>query len=658
MFEMTGIQPQTGAPRPDRRWRLLKEGGIVWDVAADSRLPHEDHVEMSGRFVSVIVRYGIGSDGSAVVSKHVVWPNLRIKPNDTHGSLSKDYAADIVPHISLNGKRLDAGKVRRIVFDGLLTIWSDASGILIARTIFPAAAQRAVLETWTLTNVSPDEADLQIEPLLREEQTNPAGDVDGPYVLTVESDAPARIHLVPGAEFTFGVRTSGRKKREAPLRIAVSGEEEKRRAFVHQLDGALRLETPDPILNRAFDFAKLRAAESIFQTKNGLMHSPGGGPYYAALWCNDQAEYSGPFFPFLGDDGGNEAALNCYRLFAGYMQPDYRPIPSSIVAEGDDIWAGAGDRGDAAMYAYGAARYALARGDREIAEELWTPILWSLEYCRRHMTAEGVIASDSDELEGRFPSGKANLSTSSLAYGGLRSAADLARSLGKPQAVIADLDSRADALAHAIEVYFGADVEGYGTYRYYDGNTVLRSWICLPLTMGIMDRKEDTVQALFSPRLWTQDGLATQAGDKTFWDRSTLYGFRGVFAAGETEKALDYLTAYTDRRLLGEHVPYAVEASPEGNQRHLSAESALYCLVYIEGLFGIIPTGLNSFRCQPHLPENWDHMALRAVKAFGRDFDLSVRRQGARQEIEIRMGTQTVFQATCKPGECITVDMP
>ncbi len=89
---------------------------------------------------------------------------------------------------------------------------------------------------------------------------------------------------------------------------------------------------------------------------------------------------------------------------------EYRPIPSSIIAEGDDIWNGAGDRGDAAMIAYGAARYALARGERNEAEELWPLVEWCLNTAGRKLTPEGVVASDTDELEGRFPAGKANLS--------------------------------------------------------------------------------------------------------------------------------------------------------------------------------------------------------------------------------------------------------
>jgi len=117
--------------------------------------------------------------------------------------------------------------------------------------------------------------------------------------------------------------------------------------------------------------------------------------------------------------------------------------------------------------------------------------------------------------------------------------------------------------------------------------------------VGLLDRKDGTVAALFSQRLWTADGLATRAGDKTFWDRSTLYALRGVFAAGEKEKALSFLHYYSNRRLLGEHVPYPVEAYPEGGQRHLSSESALYCRIYTEGLFGIRPTGLHAFNITP-----------------------------------------------------------
>ena len=147
--------------------------------------------------------------------------------------------------------------------------------------------------------------------------------------------------------------------------------------------------------------------------RSGYMHAPGGEVFYAAVWTNDQCEYVIPFFPFLGYATANKSAINTFRHYARFMNAGYRPLPSSIIAEGTDIWNGAGDRGDAAMCANGAARYALARADRTEAEELWPFVEWCLEYCRRNRTADGVVASDSDEMEGRFPVGRTNLATRS-----------------------------------------------------------------------------------------------------------------------------------------------------------------------------------------------------------------------------------------------------
>jgi hypothetical protein len=386
------------------------------------------------------------------------------------------------------------------------------------------------------------------------------------------------------------------------------------------------------------------------------MHSPGGETFYAAIWANDQAEYVNPFFPFLGYDKGNQSALNAFRHFARFMNEAYKPVPSSIIAEGIAVWHGAGDRGDGAMIAYGAARYALARGDRQEAEELWPLIEWCLEYCRRGVNEDGVVASDSDELEGRFPAGKANLCTSSLYYDALISAVYLGKNLKKPASLLSAYAGQAKKLRSAIDRYFGGTIEGFDTYRYYKENDLLRSWICIPLTVGIYDRKDETLKALFSPRLWTENGLLTQAGRETFWDRSTLYALRGVFACGETKKAADYLKFYSGRRLLGEHVPYAIEAWPEGSQRHLSAESGLYCRVITEGLFGIRPTGLASFTITPQLPEDWNEMSLRNVCAFGdTPFDIKVYRHKGKVKTEIYSAGKLIETHTTKNGETISV---
>jgi len=243
-----------------------------------------------------------------------------------------------------------------------------------------------------------------------------------------------------------------------------------------------------------------------------------------------------------------------------------------------------------------------------------------------------------------------------LYYDALNSAVYLGGALGKKGKPFNTYQARAKNLKAAIEKYFGSNIGGFETYKYYKENDVLRAWICIPLTMGIYDRKEGTIDALFSPELWTEDGLASIAGDITFWDRSTLYALRGVFAAGETEKALRFLHAYSNRRLLGDHVPYPVEAYPEGNQRQLSAESGLYCRIFTEGLFGIRPTGFRSFNLTPHLPAAWPSMSLRHILAFGKNIDITIERKEDKLNVTVSNLGTIILNKLIKEGDVVKVE--
>lgn len=632
------------------RWAIEGDGSIVWNVERGSA--HTDQIEMSGRRVSAIVTYGVRANGALTLTRQLVFPGLRTVPNDTHASLSYTFTDDSSPRVFVNG-RPGRETVVRFRHRGMISIESSVGQVGLVRTLFPCVGQAAYVERLVFTNRAAKAATVEVESTEHLVRTLATRGVTGEYLIAATASGGVKT-LGPNETAEFAVVFAAREAGRAAAAVNAAQEEKLRRARVDEFLDKLKLETPDPVLNTAFAFAKIRAAESIYETKGGLMHGPGGGAYYAAIWANDQAEYANPFFPFLGDATANESAVNAYRHFARYMNPEFKPIPSSIVAEGTDFWNGAGDRGDMAMIAYGASRFALAYGERKTAEELWPLISWCLEYCRRKVTAEGVVASDSDELEGRFPAGKANLSTSSLYYDALRSAALLGRELGKPAG---EYEAQARSLAAAMERYFGANVQGFDTYRYYDGNTALRAWICVPLTMGIFERKAGTIAALFSPALWTADGVATQSGEKTFWDRATLYALRGALAAGETERAMDFLKRYSARRLLGDHVPYPVEAWPEGNQRHLSAESALYCRIYTEGLFGMRPTGLRSFTVSPRLPAGWARMKLADVHAFGNVFDVVVTRAGEGVQVDVVREGKMVSSQKAAAGEAVGVKL-
>ncbi len=655
-FKVTGTKPVTAAaPLTPARWTLGDGLTTTWPVTKDTRLPHADFIEQGGLRVGQVVNYRIDSKCALSMKRSVIWPGLRKGKNGLFDGVIHRYdATEAEPIITVDGEPLGAITVAQVALDGTLTIQGQAAKDLqVTRCAFPSTTLWTAIDRWTVRNMGTVARKLDVAPLALRHQ------LDGPYGLNVTEvtcTAPASTVLAPGKDLTFAVLFSGRLDKDPVEKVDIVTEEAARRGYVKAVQQDLRLETPEPELDRAFSFCKLRVAESINATRGGMMLAPGGLAYYAAAWCNDNVEYAGPFFPFLGDHNGNQASLDTYRLFVPYMKPDYEKIPYSIEAEGVKT-AHHMDRGDAAMYAYGCARFCLARGDRKIAEELWTAITWCLEYSHRQATPEGVIKSDSDELEGRLPTGKANLSTSSLYYGGLRSAADLGRALGKDTEASA-YDQQADAMDKAIDKYFGGKVEGFDTYRYYEGNDVLRSWICLPLCMGLKERRDGTIAALFSPRLWTSDGLASQAGDSAFWDRSTLYGLRGVFQAGETATGLRYLSAYNHRRLLGDHVPYPVEAWPEGDQRHLSSESGLYCRIFTEGLFGLLPTGLDRFRCTPHLPDGWPRMALRSVRAFNRTFDVLVERRSEAQHVTILQAGKPIAEHDLKAGESVEIKLP
>lgn len=649
-----------GAADESPRWHIAPDNKIVWTV--DGQIPHEDHIEMSGKQVSVVLRYGVDCNGGFTLNKSMVWPLLRTIPNNTHASLMRRYDWNPLSGITVNGRSFTNEKVKDITLKGMLTVKSTFDqGYYgqweLTREYLPSAELPALVELYQVVNTGKGNLSIEIPEDGFVAHTDPAKGVTGSYTIEGKLDRNGFFTLQPGDTLRFTASVSAHRQNESPVKIDAEAEKAKRMDLVNGWMDKLVLETPDSVINRMFAFSKIRACESIYETQGGPMHGPGGESYYAAIWANDQAEYINAYFPFTGYEYGNASALNSFRHFARFMNDEWKPIPSSIVAEGLDIWNGVGDRGDAAMIAYGASRYALAYGNREVGEELWQLITWCLEYCKRKLNAEGVVTSDTDELENRFPSGDANLCTSSLYYDALISASYLAKELNKGSKIANTYRSQAAELRKNIEKYFGAKVEGFDTYAYYKGNDILRSWICIPLTVGINERAQGTIDALFSPRLWTENGLLTQAGDQTFWDRSTLYALRGVYAAGETEKATDYLHRYSATRLLGEHVPYAIEAWPEGGQRHLSAESGLYGRIITEGMFGIRPVGFKEFIATPRLPQAWNEMRLRNICAFGTTFDMEVNRlaNGKLQVSVWQKGKKKTY--TVKDGNSINIKL-
>ena len=643
-------------------WKISNRNSIVWDLTKASRAAHSDNIEMAGLNIAAIINYAVDASKNLTISRDLIYPQLRTfnKSNEPEWQnyrayLKHTYGNDIQPNIYHKDKILIFDKVDSIEIAGKLIFYHvPVQGITLTRTLMPSMTERLFVEKWQLTNQTDSAQHIVIG---NSSYRTAVKGYKGQYNLHAYTDSMGAITLLPRKQYSFAVYFSAGINDEATTGFDFRKVENERDHFLVSMQENLILETPDKVLNTLFYFSKIRAAESIYNSKMGKVHSPGGGNYYIGVWANDQIEYSGPFFPFLGYDTGNEAAYNAYKMFLKNIPENFASISSSFEMDGELPCCGK-DRGDAAMLALGTSQFILLRGDKQIAKELWPLVEWSLEYCHRLLNEDGIVRSTTDEMEGRISTGTANLSTNSLYYGGLKFSSYLAKELGLHKEAKMYMQ-RLEKLEVAIEKQFGYNLEGLETYRYFKGNTHLRHWICLPLVMGITKRAEATTSALLD-KLWTENGVlvelnASSTDANVFWDRGTLYALRGTFKAGAIEQSLSKLEAFSTKRLLGDHVPYVIEAYPENNMRHLSAESALYCRIFIEGLLGFEQTGFRSFVFKPTLPASFNEFALNKIHLADTEISIKLKRSATKIQVMIYKKDSLIFIKTVNPNEKISI---
>ena len=554
------------------------------------------------------------------------------------------------PDVRVNDQPWKSEFPSSVTFDGLLTLTYPASdGVVVTRTVYPSMAKALVIEEWQVRNTTGQRVAVTVAPA---RTVTPVGE-DIAIVWNCPGVEAATVKA--GGVLSFATWVQARLAAEPDLAVNVAAERGARRALAEAAwNGPGRLETPEPALDVAFALQKLHVLETPIETIKGVITHNGSLTYSPGIWANDPVEYSSPVFPFFGDPELNRASMGMYRIWQDYcLKNGIEPFPGSF--EHADLKLVQRERGDDAMVLYGLSKFLLFQGDRLAAEELWPLIEMSAASVLKHTTEKGIVASKTDEMEGRYPTGDANLSTSALAYGGYRLAARLAHSLGKP--VTAEFDKRAEALRQAIESYFGAEVEGFKTYRYYEGNTTLRGWILLPLAMGITERQEATVAALTSDKLWPHRlagaDILAESTRPTEWGRETYYALRVLFKAGHTEDALDITRRVVQAQVFGSKGPY-----PDEDAIDMLCPGSLYPRVFTEGMFGIVPTGLDSFECTPWLPKAWPRMALRDLRAFGQSWDLVVERAGDQQKVTVRSGGKTLMTASGPAGKTYSLTFP
>ena len=586
------------------RWYIAESKKRIESVNFEG---HSDRIEMSGELVSGVITYGV-REGEPYYKRQFAFPDIRIQPNNTHGTYQ--------PECNENPVSFEEKEVfERVEFDGVLSVFFRAGGLRIVRRFFPSVDKPIFYEQIELINDAKKDAFPKWE-TYKKLQLKLA--CEGYVYFERSCDTPCRS-IGAGEKITLVFAYTARFANEEIPQESTPLSNRRRRVgeLLNQCDAT----TGNEIVDTMFSFAKLRAAEGLCNTPKGIIHNPGGLAYYAGIWCNDQCEYVAPWFAFTSDKSQAEAIKNIYGWLYPYFNDEYLPIPNSIICGGKDNFGGAGDRGDAEMYLYGFSRVLLTQG--KLPDENQRKALdWCVEYIRRNITADGVVFSDSDELENRISSG-VNLNTSALAYGGLGNYSVLLKRAGKVDEAL-KITAMQTALGEAIESYFGGEVSGYKTYHYHKGCNVIRAWNCLPVYMGITNRAKETLDSI-DEKLWSDGGCRSTEGEKILWDRSALYYIMALFRAGEKEKAWTRLKEYSEIRLLGDHVPYAVEAYPEGDMRHLSAESGLFCRVFTDGILNI-DFDENGYTLNAQLPEEVERVTVKNIYLNGKKENLNVTR--------------------------------
>ena len=179
---------------------------------------------------------------------------------------------------------------------GTITIYGRYESFMVIRRLYPSSDQAALYETVTLINDGHDA--MKVE--LSGSETTEIYRVRGPYGINVvekhvEWEAPENGVVEADGYAYLSICYTGRLACDSIPTIHHAEALRGRMSRVADITSPLTLSTGNDTFDTMYHFAKIRAGESIFRTRGGDVHSPGGTSYYAAVWCNDQAEYAGPW---------------------------------------------------------------------------------------------------------------------------------------------------------------------------------------------------------------------------------------------------------------------------------------------------------------------------------------------------------------------------
>lgn len=74
-------------------------------------------------------------------------------------------------------------------------------------------------------------------------------------------------------------------------------------------------------------------------------------------------------------------------------------------------------------------------------------------------------------------------------------------------------------------------------------------------------------------------------------------------------------------------------------------------------MLGIVPTGFKAFTMQPNIPDAWDYIKLKNVRAFDASFDIFIERDDDYLDVKILQAGKKIVETKVKAGDTIRVQL-
>ncbi len=494
-------------------------------------------------------------------------------------------------------------------------------------------------------------------------------------------------HSLIGGEMLLGIRVTPEQAKSglAPLVIALGMDGEKqvqaayREAIQHVrewyeqkvadwkkfLAATTQIETPDPMLNRAFDWAKVAmnsgwvCHDSAALKGCGMVagYGPAGDgerPGFA-WWFGGDGLLATWAMEDYGDVGG---ALDELRFLRARQNPQGKMMHEMVQSLDLVDWFGqyhfAYMHADTTpMYLYSIGQYWQRTGDRKFLEEFWPSAKKAYEWC----------VSVSDPADGLMDNTKAGLGAIEVGVlrgkvtkdvylegfwvGGLQAVVAMANELGEKQ-LADDADARLKKALKSLETqwwdpqqkYFAFGITAQGERAMMAGN-----WPAVMASLSAMDEAKARAQMerMAEPDLatdWGIRGLSDKSPlyDAVSYNNGTVWPYANTFVSWAQYRwglpLAGYASLYDTANVTGaqspgympEHLNGTYFEPGERSVPHQLFSSVGVIIPMMRGLVGIEGNG-DTVRIAPHLPANWEFLRFKDVAVPGGKLSGEVRRQ-------------------------------